>query len=246
MTKQRRLIPMVLVIGNHEVRGHYNGKIPDDAPYFYRLFTLPDDRAYYAMDFGTYLSLVVLDSGHTNPIEGEQASWLVRALEARAHRTFLFPIYHFPAYGTTKGPPGKLPIESPRAISIREHWTKQFDRFGVTAVFENDHHNFKRTHPLRAHQRDDANGIRYLGDGAWGVQTRSVPDLSEAWYLEKAEPRNHIWIVDLKPDKSVNVRAMDPKGEVFDELQLPAARTSPSLEPASASGAVPGDARRTP
>jgi hypothetical protein len=227
MTKDRRLIPIVLTIGNHEVRGGYNGKIPQDAAYFYGLFTLPDDRAYYALDFGKYLSLIVLDSGHTNPIEGEQASWLANALERRAGQTFLFPIYHFPAYGTTKAPGGKLPIEIPRAITIRENWTHHFDRFGVSAVFENDHHNFKRTFPLRNHQRDDANGIRYLGDGAWGVRTRSVPDLSVAWYLEKAEPRNHMWIVDLKPDKTAKVRAMDPKGEVFDELQLPAARTRP-------------------
>lgn len=228
MTKQRRLIPIVLVIGNHEVQGGYNGKIPEDAPYFYRLFTLPDDRAYYALDFGSYLSLIVLDSGHTNPIEGEQADWLAAALEKRAEQTFLFPVYHFPAYGTTKAPKDKLPIDIPRAISLREHWTVLFDRFGVTAVFENDHHNFKRTYPLRAHQRDDANGIRYLGDGAWGVRTRSVPDLSQAWYLEKAEPRNHMWIIDLRPDEMVTVRAMDPTGEVFDELQLPAPRTRPA------------------
>ena len=227
MTKDRRLIPIVLTIGNHEVRGGYNGKIPQDAAYFYGLFTLPDDRAYYALDFGKYLSLIVLDSGHTNPIEGEQASWLASALEKRAGQTFLFPIYHFPAYGTTKAPQGKLPIEIPRAITIREHWTRLFDRFGVSAVFENDHHNFKRTFPLRNHQRDDANGIRYLGDGAWGVRTRSVPDLSVAWYLEKAEPRNHMWIVDFKPDETATVRAMDPTGQVFDELQLPAARTRP-------------------
>jgi hypothetical protein len=227
MTKDRRLIPIVLTIGNHEVRGHYNGKIPDDAPYFYRLFTLPDDRAYYALDFGKYLSLIILDTGHTNPIEGEQASWLSRALEQRADQTFLFPCYHFPAYGTTKAPEGKLPIDVPRAISIREQWVPHFDRFGVTAVFENDHHNYKRTIPLRGHQRDDANGIRYLGDGAWGVRTRSVPDPAQAWYLEKAEPRNHVWIVDLTPEKTAKVRAMDPKGEVFDELQLRAARTKP-------------------
>ncbi len=228
MTQDRRLIPIVLVIGNHEVRGGYDVEIPDDAPYFYGLYTLPDDRAFYALDFGTYLSLLVLDSAHTNPIAGEQTSWLAQALEKRADQTFLFPVYHYPAYGTTKAPEGKLPIDNARAITIRENWTPHFDRFGVTAVFENDHHNFKRTHPLRGHARDDANGIRYLGDGAWGVRTRDVPDLSEAWYLEKAEPRNHVWIVDLKPDKTAHVRAMDPKGEVFDELQLPAARTRPA------------------
>jgi hypothetical protein len=42
-----RLIPMVIGIGNHEVKGGYNGKIPEDAPFFYSLFTTPEHRSYY-------------------------------------------------------------------------------------------------------------------------------------------------------------------------------------------------------
>jgi hypothetical protein len=227
VAKDRRLIPVVACIGNHEVRGGYNGKIPVDAPYFYGLFSLPKGRAYYALDFGKYLSLVVLDSGHTNPVPGEQAKWLGGALAERAGQAFLFPCYHYPAYGTTKAPEGKLPIDAPRSIEIRQHWMPHFERFGVSAVFENDHHNYKRSHPLRNHKRDDANGILYLGDGAWGVKTREVPKPEDGWWLAKAEPRNHVWIVDLRPDKTATVRAMDPKGEVFDEVQLPAPRTRP-------------------
>ncbi|MGB7158139.1 MAG: fibronectin type III domain-containing protein [Tepidisphaeraceae bacterium] len=228
MTKDRRLIPMVVTIGNHEVRGNYDGKIPDDAPYFYRLFTLPGDRAYYALDFGSYLSLVILDTAHTNPIEGPQTQWLADALAARAKQTFLFACYHFPAYGTSKAPQGKLPIDIPRAVTIRENWVTLFDRFGVSAVFENDHHTYKRSHPLRGHQRDDENGIVYVGDGCWGVMPRPVPKLEDAWYLAKAAPRNHVWIVDLGTDHTATLRAMDPTGEVFDEFPLRAARTKPA------------------
>jgi acid phosphatase type 7 len=227
MTKDRRLVPVVAVIGNHEVRGGYGGKVPDDAPYFYGLFSLPQDRAFYALDFGKYLSLIALDSGHTNPVTGEQTTWLEKALEARAEQRFVFPCYHFPAYGTTKAPEGKQPIDSARAVVIRENWVPLFDRFGVTAVFENDHHNYKRTHPLRNDRREDENGIVYLGDGAWGVRTRTVPAPGEAWWLARAEPRNHFWIVDLDPDSPVRVRAMDPTGEVFDDLTLPRDRTEP-------------------
>lgn len=225
--ENRRLIPMVLAIGNHEVRGGYDGEIPDDAPYFYGLFTLPDDRAYYALDFGNYLSLVVLDSDHTNPIEGPQADWLAEALAKRSGQTFLFACYHYPAYGTEKAPAGGLPIDAPRSIEIRQHWVPHFERYGVTAVFENDHHNYKRTHRLRNHRRDDANGILYLGDGAWGVRTREVPDPEVAWWLARAAPRNHLWIVDLLPDKTATFRAMDPNGRVFDRVKLDTPRTTP-------------------
>lgn len=225
MTKERRLIPVIAVIGNHEVRGGYNGNIPSDAPYYYGLFTLPGNKAYFALDFGKYLSIVAMDSGHTNKIPGAQTQWLAQALEQRAGQTFLFPCYHFPAYGTTKAPKGKTPIDSARAVEIRKNWAPLFDQYGISAAFENDHHNYKRTHPIRGDRRDDENGIVYLGDGAWGVETREVPEEGTAWWLAKAEGRNHFWIVDLKPDQTFTARAMDPKGEVFDEATFKSART---------------------
>jgi len=181
--KNGRLIPMVVAIGNHEVRGGYQGKIPEDAPYFYGFFALPENRSYYALDFRKYLSLVVLDSGHTQPVSGAQAQWLEQALAVRTQQQFVFPCYHYPAYGTSKAPEGLLPSESPRSLEIQKQWTPHFDRFGVSVVFENDHHNYKRTHRIRNHQRDDENGILYLGDGAWGVGTRTVPAPGKAWYL---------------------------------------------------------------
>jgi hypothetical protein len=94
----------------------------------------------------------------------------------------------------------------------------------VTAVFENDHHNYKRTHPIRGHKRDDT-GIVYLGDGAWGVTTRTVP--KDAWYLAKAEPRRHLFHITLPPDGPVLVQAVDAAGVVFDATSFPRPRTPP-------------------
>jgi hypothetical protein len=223
--EQRRLIPMVLVIGNHEVRGHYGGKIPDDAPYFYSLFSLPEDRSYYALDAGEYLSLIALDSGHTQAIDGDQAEWLEEALAERKEQKFVFTCYHFPAYGTTKGPSGGTPLDNPIAKLIQNNWVPHFDRYGISAAFENDHHNFKRSHRLRGHERDDETGILYLGDGAWGVRTREVPD--DAWWLAKAEPRNHLWHVEIRPDGSMKFEAIDVEGEVFDSVEVDEPRPAP-------------------
>jgi len=220
-----RLIPMVVAIGNHEVRGGYDGRIPQDAPYFYAFFGRPDRRSYYTLDCGTYLSLIVLDSGHTQPIDGRQTEWLARACEHRRGQRYLFPCYHYPAYGTTKAPHGMLPLDAAPAVAIREHWVPIFERYGISAAFEHDHHNYKRTHRLRNHQRDDETGLVYLGDGAWGVRTRDVPRPEVAWWLAKAEPRNHLWLVDLHPDGPAVIQAIDETGEVFDELTLIAPRT---------------------
>ncbi len=223
------LIPMVLVIGNHEVRGHYNGKIPEDAPYFYGFFALPENRSYNALDFGDYLSLIVLDTDHTQPIMGEQTAWLDEALAARVQRRFVFPSYHYPAYGTTKRPKdGGLPSEHPLAKKIQREWLPLFERHGVTAVFENDHHAYKRTYPIRAGKRDDADGIVYLGDGAWGVDVRPAATPEQAWYLQRSESRRHVFVVTLRPEGSALVQAIDAAGEVFDQCAFETPRMRPS------------------
>jgi len=241
---ERRLIPLVVAIGNHEVRGGYGGEIPKDAPYYYGLFVRPGRRSFFTADVGDYLSLLALDSGHTVPIAGEQAGWLDTALAARQARPFLFVAYHFPAYGTAKAPADKLPIDNPRSIEIRAHWTPHIERHGVSAVFEHDHHTYKRSHRLRGHRRDDANGILYLGDGAWGVGTRAVPAREAAWWLARAEAKNHLWCVNLRPGEegrapTALVRAIDAEGVVFDELELLPARTAP-VEDAAAPAKVAG------
>jgi len=222
-----RLIPMVVGIGNHEVKGGYNGKIPEDAPFFYSLFRSPESRSYYALDFGDYLSILMLDSAHTQPITGPQAEWLNAALAERKNKQFVFVAYHYPAYGTTKGPKGGSPLDAPRSIEIRQHWMPAWEKYGVSAVFENDHHNYKRTYRLRGHKRDDANGILYLGDGAWGVATRTVPAPGTAWWLEKAEGRNHIWEVNMRANGTATIRAVDIDGKQFDKVELATPRTKP-------------------
>lgn len=231
VTADRRLIPVVAGIGNHEVKGGYNGKIPDDAPYYYSLFVWPGAKSYFAVDFGEYLSLLVLDSEHTEPVAGAQSEWLASALAVRTRQQHLFVCYHYPAYGTTKAPTEGTPLDAPVSIRIREHWIPHLERFGVTAVFENDHHNYKRTWRIRRQVRDDANGLLFLGDGAWGVEVRTVPEPGQAWWLERAEPRNHLWLVELCPREALRVRAIDAAGVTFDDFEIPRPRTLP--EPGS-------------
>ncbi len=225
--KDGRLIPLVAGIGNHEVRGHYAGKIPVDAPYYYAFFVPPNQKSYYALDFGKYLSMVALDSGHTEPIQGAQTDWLQKTLKGRAEQQFLFAGYHWPVYGTTKAAEGKLPSDHERSIEIRTNWITQFERHGVSAIFEHDHHTFKRTHRIRNHQRDDENGLLFLGDGAWGVNTRPPISPDKAWYLAKSDARRHLWYVTLLPEGTAEIKAIDAEGKVFDETTLDTPRTRP-------------------
>ncbi len=225
--KDRRIIPFVIGIGNHEVRGGYNGKVPEDAQFFYSLFATPEGKSNYTLDFGKYMSVIALDSGHTQPIAGAQADWLGKQLAGRADQQFLFAFYHYPAYGTTKAPKGGLPYDARQSLAIREHWLPHFEKHGATALFENDHHNYKRTYRLRNHKRDDENGLLFLGDGAWGVNPREVPSPEVGWWLAKAEPRNHLFHVELRANGTATIEAVDAKGTVFDKVELTSPRTRP-------------------
>ena len=64
-----RLIPMLVTIGNHEVKGSYRQPL-EKAQSFYTLFSSPGPQGYACLDFGKYLSLFLLNSDHTHTIAG--------------------------------------------------------------------------------------------------------------------------------------------------------------------------------
>jgi hypothetical protein len=214
-----RMIPMIVVIGNHEVRGvGYRPRNPpgrEAAPFFYSLFRGQEGGARTAVDFGTYLSVVGLDSGHTATI-ASQTNWLEKTLRERTRVPWLFACYHRPAWGSGV---------KPDATEIQDAWSPLFEKFQVDAVFENDHHVYKRTRPILGGEVDDKRGILYLGDGAWGVGVRPVPGdwATKRPWLSQARSINHLLKVTLTK-KGFKCEAMTADGEVFDRIARPLRR----------------------
>ncbi len=205
VTPDGRMIPMVLAIGNHETVGGFNGT-PEDAPFYYNFFK-QDQKAYFSRQFGPNVMVYVLDSGHTNPIGGEQTAWLDEEMKRTADIRFRFAIYHVPCYPSYPGS-----FNAPQAIEGRKHWVPLFDRYKLTGAFENHYHTFKRTKPLR-NNKVHPDGTVYFGDGCWGRPPRKV-NAERTWYEAAASSTRHVWLVDVKED-SVLYRAMDPHGKVF-------------------------------
>ena len=204
-----RLIPMLVTLGNHEVRGSYRQPI-ENAPSFYTVFSMPGTQGYNCLDFGKYLSLFLLDSDHTHPIAGAQTDWLAKTLAARRKVPHVFAIYHTPAY------PGFREFDGKQAEEVRTHWCPLFDEYGVKLVFENHDHCFKRTYPLRA-GKVDPNRTFYLGDGAWGVKLREPDPSKPRWYLARDAAIRHLYVVTLYPEAR-HVLAFNEAGQVFDEV----------------------------
>lgn len=161
------------------------------APYFYSFFAFPGQPGYNTLDLGKYLSLFVLDSDHTNPIDGVQTEWLSEQLKRRKEVLHKIPIYDVGAYSSYRKFNGRIPQR------IRQHWLPLFEEHGVKVAFENHDHAYKRTYPLKRNKRDE-NGIVYIGDGSWGRIPRGVDDVATTWYLKKGAAEKSFVIMTIQ------------------------------------------------
>lgn len=214
VTPTGRLVPVVVAIGNHEVAERYvaNGATHASAPWFFSLFGFPAKPGYNVLDFGDYMSLIALDTGHVNLIEGRQTEWLEGVLAARADVPHVFPFYHVPGFPSFRDFDGRLQTQ------VREHWSPLFEEHGVRAAFEHHDHTFKRTHPIR-NGEIHPEGVVYLGDGAWSVPVREVVPADDAWYLAESKSVNHVFLVTLEGEKRT-FQALDVDGVFFDEIVI--------------------------
>lgn len=212
VTPDGRLIPMLPAIGNHDTSGQFD-QTPENAPFFYSLFSMPGSQGYNVLDFGSYMSIFILDSGHTHPIAGLQESWLEHALKERTDVPNKFAIYHVPAY------PSYRKVNNKYSLLIRNHWVPLFEHYGLSAAFENHDHAYKRTHPILNGRVDASSGVLYLGDGGWGIKKLRKPKTSyQRWYLAKTASLRHFIMVTINQDQRY-FTAITSEGLILDEIQ---------------------------
>lgn len=207
------MIPMVAAIGNHDVNGGF-GKKPEDAAIFYLLFpTKEDNSGYRTLDVADFLSIFLLDSGHTHPIDGKQTQWLEKALAKREHSKYKFACYHVPIWPSVRRDPDKE-LHS----KMRSHWMPLFERYGLDAAFEHHEHTYKRTHRL-IDGKESKDGVLYLGDGDWGVTPRVPIAADKRPFLAKTLSQPHFLLISLD-DKEAKAFAISPEGVVFDQVTV--------------------------
>lgn len=202
VTPDGHIIPFLLVAGNHDISS-------DNYETFFKLFAFPQKQLYRTIDFGSYLSLFLLDTSHFQPIDGRQTAWLDKALSSHAAIPYRFAVYHEAAY------PSHYPYQGDIPKKIRTHWVPLFEKHHLLAAFENHNHAYKRTYPIKAGQVDPK-GVVYFGDGAWGVTPRNTNDL---WYLEKRAKENNVLLVELTL-KEATVKALNLRNSTIDQLSF--------------------------
>ncbi|GAM25143.1 hypothetical protein SAMD00019534_083180 [Acytostelium subglobosum LB1] len=217
-----QMIPYVFAIGNHEAGGFFQSS--DDVPFYlaYAAFSREDafkqqprDRSTYHFHvLGNYSSLSVLDSCVVSTW-AEQTQWLQSKWDSLGADRYLnrLTLYHSPIYPAGgQGLGEKIPALGQASM------VPLFDRYNVSMSFENHEHMFKRSKPLRGGEVDPL-GTIYVGDGAFGIGSRSKPSKTSdlPWFLEQRSQANHLWIIRIQPTIT-KAFAIDPDGVVFDKV----------------------------
>ncbi len=198
-----RIIPMLVVLGNHDIRKEAQG-----VPPFFQLFAMPEHlKAYRALEFGSYLNLIMLDTGHYSNVRGEQTAWLENVLK-KEQEGFKIAVYHVGAYPSVY----KYNGSTPRAI--RQEWVPLFEEYGVDTAFEHHNHAYKRTFRIKE-GKVDPEGVQYLGDGSWGVGPRSVN--KNLWYMAKSAKINCFWLVTVE-EGMCTFESRDIKGRTIEKI----------------------------
>lgn len=209
VTRDGRLIPLLPVVGNHDVRGSSLDK-PQECHLFYELFAFTRPGiAFRTIDAGDYLSLFLLDTEHSSPVGGMQANWLKTALAERENRTYKIAAYHIGAYPSCYAYDGEIPRK------IRQLWSPLFERYHLSVAFEHHNHAYKRTYPIKK-QRIDPDGVVYMGDGSWGVSSRKTKDM---WYLSQRKSINAACLVTLSPEVA-EIETISIDGDTIDSLSI--------------------------
>ena len=227
--KNGRLIPLIAGIGNHEIEEGY-GQPRAKAPFFFALFDgLYKDTSYATLDFGDYLSLVLLDTGHNCLIAGEQTDWLGKTLQSRADHPHVLAVNHVPAYPSfrkIKGADG----EKGTGAGNRQHWVPLFEKFRVPVILEHHDHTFKRSRPL-LDGLTNKHGVLYLGDGSWGrLRTPQKPE--KLTYLERTSCDYHLSLHRIEGNDRYHL-ALDEFGRVMDVCHSGQRRTGAVAMPGS-------------
>jgi hypothetical protein len=207
VTSDGRMIPIVPVLGNHDVKAS-TMKPMSHHFLFYELFAMPEKGTpYRVLDAGNYLSLFLLDSGHSFHIEGQQTQWLKQVLSERENTFYKMAAYHVAAY------PSVYPYRSHSAKKIRSEWNPLFERYHLNVAFEHHNHAYKRTFPLK-NDKVDPDGVVYMGDGSWGVTPRKPKRL---WYLASIAQANAVCLITLGSQMGT-VEALDIHGDILDTV----------------------------
>lgn len=205
-TEDGKLLPIIPVVGNHDVVG--------GSPIFRQAYGYPGgENDYYTCRLTPSVGILCLNTEIS--AEGNQRKFLRAELTSLQKENVKWQIatFHSPVYPAVK---------QPNAAKVS--WVPLFEEFNIDLVLESDGHCIKRTVPIRD-EKEAVNGIVYLGEGGYGAPQRDPK--SDRWYLQGdhafASRGDHIMMLEITP-AAINYSTVLSTGETIDSASFKARR----------------------
>ena len=257
VTPDGRMIPIVPVIGNHEM-----GAYPDEESsyeFFTGIFALPGNELWYSLDFPDLHVTVLCTTGGCvatwwPPAEEEaedQVEWLESDLgESDAEwKVVAFHIPYYSSFVTGTGYPSELYLK---------HWASIIEdpAYGVDIVATGHVHNYMRSWPIRTMKIEDvglepdlpwsgegylavyeleeesSDGVTYIVQGCWGAPTdpyEEGTDCDIRDFMAEAAARPSYTLAELISG-GLYIVTKDTDGNVLDDFTLPYTGLDPPPE----------------
>jgi len=204
-------VPVFPVIGNHEKNAHW----------YYDYFSLPAPEYWYTFTQGN-AQFFMIDSNKDCAPGSEQYRWLEQALAA-SKATWKFTAHHHPCFSSDeddygdhlKGKPGDGYIWGD---GNARQLVPLYEKYGVDIAFAGHIHSYERTWPILQMAINQAKGVRYIvSGGAGGGLEQAAPQRS--WFSLHVM-RGHHYCVAAVHDRTIQFKAYDLEGRLFDTFEL--------------------------
>jgi hypothetical protein len=190
-----RRIPLIPAEGNHDrVRPQSDqDRTPAKSTFFYQRFKLPESQTHFVTQYGPELTVITLNSNHSEPIE-KQTQWLEQTLKEHQNSGWLIVQHHVGPY------PGYKTIAS-REKANRKHWVPLYEKYGVDLVISGHDHTYLQTHPIKDDIIDHEQGIVYIITNGCGGPRQ--PDMMR-WYINEAASQLAYWRLTISEKEGVS------------------------------------------
>ncbi len=206
------LIPMVPVVGNHEVGGDYGlARTKKDARVYHSYFNLPNNERWYTLEFSPYFKFFGLNSETYTGPASDQYQWLEEELQEAEDTSWKFSAYHRPSYGEDYGGQGT----SSKFLPL-------FDEYHMDVGVEGDFHMYARSQPLNPTDSPgkyvpyDQGTVHVIAAGGGAPLYSADP----AWWHATGPISEYSYSIFNASDSSLNMKAYDTDGNVIDKMEI--------------------------
>lgn len=219
-SKDQRLVPLLLAIGNHE--GGWLTKNKLDFPFYFAYFPQQfglerkdwlDRNSYRVHTVGSDTMILALDSGHVHNPKDQVDFIKHHAREYENYRHKLVA-YHVPMFlGSDKD------YDQQKRDRLREYWRPLFEKNQFDVVFQHHDHVYGRTKKLYGEERldlDAKKGTLYTNSGCMGVSPTEAIERKESFYV-RLNSREHLLVVKVQKQQ-IHIKAVDYNGEILDDF----------------------------